>query len=63
MRVYKSDPPPPGSVRPAGLTDFHAHSTGYGPEFSAVEEEDPLTSSSKLSAGEKGQKRKNDDRG
>ena len=63
MRVYKSDPLPPGSVGLARLNDFHTHPTGYRPEFSAVEEEDPLTSSSKLSAGEKGQKRKNDDRG
>ena len=63
MRVYKSDPSPLGSVRPAGLNDFHSRPAGFWHKSSANGEEVPLTSSSKDSpAGGKGQKRKNDDR-
>ena len=62
MRVYKSDPPPLGSVGAAGRNDIRTHPPRFGLEFFAVEEENSLTSSSELSARGKGQKWKNDDR-
>jgi len=50
VRVFKSDPPIPGFVGKVGRNDFHAYPPSCEPK-PPVFEDDPMSSSSELSAG------------
>ena len=54
VRVYKSDPPLPGSLGKDGRNDFHEYPLGYGPKASVMD--DSLSSSSESSAKGRGRK-------